>query len=338
MSWRKVKLGELVEEYSVRAKNEIGTYDTIFYGVSNDDGITISKYAAEDKVEEYKIIEKGCFAYNPYRINVGSIALMNEDKRGLVSPAYVVFKPKPESIIPELLLKFLKSAEGLRQIKLYGRGTVRQALRFEDLCKIELSLPSFDEQKILFNKIDAVECENKEISTELSHQLSLIKQLRQAFLKEAMQGKLAAQNPDDEPASELLKKIKLEKEKLINEKKIKKEKDLPPIKPEEIPYEIPENWVWCRLGEVIKFTDTINIESKLPPTTKINYIDIDAIDNTKYKIRESKLKSVSELSSRARRILRKGYLVYSLVRPYLNNIAIVEEEKDNLIGSVKIFV
>ncbi|MBK7589292.1 MAG: hypothetical protein IPI22_13650 [Bacteroidetes bacterium] len=52
----------------------------------------------------------------------------------------------------------------------------------------------------------------------------------------------------DEPASVLLKKIKAEKEKLIAEKKLKKEKELPPIKLEEIPFEIPENWEWCRLG------------------------------------------------------------------------------------------
>jgi type I restriction enzyme S subunit len=64
-----------------------------------------------------------------------------------------------------------------------------------------------------------------------------------------MQGKLVEQNKKDEPASELLKKIKAEKEKLIAEKKLKKEKELPPIKPEEIPFEIPKNWVWCRLGE-----------------------------------------------------------------------------------------
>ncbi|RZL44111.1 MAG: restriction endonuclease subunit S, partial [Pedobacter sp.] len=54
----------------------------------------------------------------------------------------------------------------------------------------------------------------------------------------------------DEPATELLKKIKAEKEQLIKEKKLKKEKPLPPIKAEEIPYEIPENWVWCRLGNI----------------------------------------------------------------------------------------
>jgi len=70
------------------------------------------------------------------------------------------------------------------------------------------------------------------------------------LLQDAVQGKLVKQNPKDEPASELLKRIKAEKEKLIAEKKIKKEKELPPIKPGEIPFEIPENWVWCRLGEI----------------------------------------------------------------------------------------
>ncbi len=90
-----------------------------------------------------------------------------------------------------------------------------------------------------------------EISTELTHQLTLVKKLRQQLLQDAVQGKLVEQNKKDEPASELLKKIKAEKEKLIAEKKLKKEKELPPIKPEEIPFEIPENWVWCRLGEVV---------------------------------------------------------------------------------------
>ena len=62
-----------------------------------------------------------------------------------------------------------------------------------------------------------------------------------------------AQDPKDEPASELLKRIKAEKAALRQAQgKGKKEKPLPPIKPDEIPFEIPENWVWCRLGEVIQ--------------------------------------------------------------------------------------
>ena len=71
-------------------------------------------------------------------------------------------------------------------------------------------------------------------------------------MQDAVQGKLVEQsrNLSGEPASELLKKIKAEKAKLIAEKKLKKEKELPPIKPEEIPFEIPENWVWCMLNDI----------------------------------------------------------------------------------------
>lgn len=250
MSWRKVKLGELVETFSVRAKDVGGADGLEFFGVSNEVGITKTKYAAEEKAEDYKIIEQYCFAYNPYRVNVGSIGMVTDDIKGLISPAYVVFKPKPNSIKAELLLKFLKSSEGLRQIKFYARGTVRQALRFEDLCNIELSLPDFEEQEILFEKLNAVEDEANDLEIELTHQQDLLKQLRQSFLREAMQGKLVEQEKKDGNAKELLQKIKAEKEKLIAEKKLKKEKELAPIKEEEIPFDIPENWVWCRLGEI----------------------------------------------------------------------------------------
>lgn len=75
-------------------------------------------------------------------------------------------------------------------------------------------------------------------------------QLKNSILQLAIQGKLVPQNPDDEPASELLKRIRAEKEKLVKEKKIKKEKPLAEISEDEKPFEIPDNWVWCRLGEI----------------------------------------------------------------------------------------
>jgi len=85
----------------------------------------------------------------------------------------------------------------------------------------------------------------REVQDELSYQLRQLETLNQAILQEAVQGKLVPQDPTDGPASELLKRIKAEKA-----KSGKKEKPLPPIKPEEIPFEIPENWVWCRLGDL----------------------------------------------------------------------------------------
>ncbi|NMB82258.1 MAG: hypothetical protein GYA14_10615 [Ignavibacteria bacterium] len=285
MSNKTVPIGELVEEFSVRAKS-IADYSSFeFYGVSNEAGITKSKYAVESKAEEYKIIEKGCFAYNPYRINVGSIAYFDKDERGFISPAYIVFKTKQESIIPELLLKFLKSTEGLRQIKLHARGTVRQALRFEDLCRIKITIPSYDEQINLYKKVTAVEKETIALNKEINNQFNIVSKLRKAFLREAMQGKLTESwrkaifesHPElvegstnsvtlsdgtiYEPASELLKKIKAEKSKLIAEGKLKKDKVIPlEIKKDEIPFQIPDSWIWCRLGELFWVTKLAGFE------------------------------------------------------------------------------
>ncbi|MEO9021763.1 MAG: restriction endonuclease subunit S [Ginsengibacter sp.] len=89
----------------------------------------------------------------------------------------------------------------------------------------------------------------RELLKEYQFQLTQIENLNHAILQEAVQGKLVAQNKHDEPASELLKRIKAEKS-----KSGKKEKPLPPIKLEEIPFKIPESWVWCRLGEIVKIT------------------------------------------------------------------------------------
>ncbi|MCW8334598.1 restriction endonuclease subunit S [Vibrio paucivorans] len=78
-----------------------------------------------------------------------------------------------------------------------------------------------------------------------------IDQLKQTILQLAVMGKLVPQDPSDEPATELLKRIAEEKAQLVKEKKIKKQKALPPISDDEKPFELPTGWKWCRLGEVI---------------------------------------------------------------------------------------
>ena len=78
-------------------------------------------------------------------------------------------------------------------------------------------------------------------------------QLKKAVLQAAIQGKLTAQLPEDGDARELLEEIKAEKERLIKEGVIRKEKTLPGITDDEIPFDIPENWGWVRLGDISLF-------------------------------------------------------------------------------------
>lgn len=136
-------------------------------------------------------------------------------------------------------------------------GTSKEAIGLKSFGNYKLPYFDINVQKEIRKKINLLKKDTFTIDFELTNQLNLIKQLRQSFLREAMQGKLVSnKTKDGKTGAELLAEIQAEKEKLIKEKKIKKSKPLPPISEEEIPFEIPENWVWCRLGEIcIKITD-----------------------------------------------------------------------------------
>lgn len=203
-------------------------------------------------------------------VGKSQIYKQNKDYPFVVASNFLlVLTPNQEVIYPEYLDLFLKSPESLVwRFDSQKTTTGLRNLNSKDFLNIDIPVPeTIGEQIELYSafwKISKGEIGDEEfdlkrifsltkvkgqLSNEVTHQLSLVKQLRQAFLREAMQGKLVPQNPADEPATELLRKIKAEKEQLIAAKKLKKEKPLPPIKPEEIPFEIPESWVWCRLGD-----------------------------------------------------------------------------------------
>ncbi len=145
--------------------------------------------------------------------------------------------------------------------------------------------------------------------------------MRKLILQLAIQGKLVEQDPTDEPASELLKRIKAEKEKLIAEGKIKKQKPLLPITEDEIPYELPQGWEWVRMKKI-----AYNMGQK-KPDKRFTYIDVTAINKEKGTIsNQVKMLEPSEAPSRARKIVQKETVIYSTVRPYLLNVAIVDKE------------
>ena len=222
----------------------------------------------------YTVLRENQFAYNPYRVNVGSIGLSLPGTFGAVSPAYVVFETNGQ-ISNEFLLYYLKSSLGINLIKWYGdRGCVRSALRFSDMKKIDFPDITLEQQNKLLIEIKKLD----ELLCELYKNLSddKIEILRQSILQQAVEGKLCEQDPNDEPASVLLEKIKAEKERLIAEKKIKKQKPLPPISAEEKPFVLPNGWTWCRLGELL--TD-LKYGTSVPCSYKVSGIPVLRIPN-----------------------------------------------------------
>ena len=131
----------------------------------------------------------------------------------------------------------------------------------------------------------------------------------------------------------ILEKINEQKKIIVNNSNKKTIKAITPIDLNLQPFKIPHHWIWLKMEDVIEQTENLNIQKDLKQDVEINYVDIASIDNNLHIIKETNFTTVSKLSSRARRVLKKGYMLYSLVRPYLNNIAIIKVEKPNMIGS-----
>ena len=149
----------------------------------------------------------------------------------------------------------LKTDIILRQVFQNETGTANQGnIGAEFIKKILIPLPANVEQQRIVAKLDELmpqiyEYEQAE-TTLTSFEQEFPDKMRSSILQAAVQGKLVAQNPQDEPASVLLEKIRAEKAELIKQKKIKKEKPLPEITEEEKPFDLPVGWEWVRLGDI----------------------------------------------------------------------------------------
>jgi type I restriction enzyme, S subunit len=147
-----------------------------------------------------------------------------------------------------------------------------------------------------------------------------VARLRRFVLDLAVRGKLVAQDLRDEPASELLKRIEREKARLARAGEIRKPKPLPAV--DEPPFDLPENWRWTRIRAVAS-----DRGQEIPQAT-FTYIDATAIDKEAGVVANPKVLEASEAPSRARKITRKGDVIYSCVRPYLLNVAVIDTDFD----------
>ncbi|HFT9360735.1 TPA: restriction endonuclease subunit S [Shigella flexneri] len=107
-----------------------------------------------------------------------------------------------------------------------------------------------------------------------------IKKLRELILELAVRGKLVPQDPNDEPASELLKRIAAEKAELVKQGKIKKQKPLPEISEEEKPFELPEGWEWARINDIASFTNGYAFKSSEFQNSGVGIVKIGDIDSS----------------------------------------------------------
>ena len=214
------------------------------------------KIGAEIKSKMYQV-KSGDFILSGIDARNGAFGIVPSELDGAIVTNDFWYFEIDEAIVDKHFFLELTSTKWFDEICRKGSDGTTQRIRLQKnkFFNQEIAIPSLKTQRKFVNIFQQTKKRNSKLCAELTHQQSLLKKLRQQILQEAIEGKLSAdwrqQNPKTEPASELLKHIQAEKAQLIKNKKIKPQKNLPPIRPEEKPFALPDGWEWCRLGDII---------------------------------------------------------------------------------------
>lgn len=193
--WQKIKLGNVIKEVTTR--NSDGKLRAVS-SISNTKGFIpqseqFDKEVASKDTCNYKVISKGCFAYNPSRINVGSLAFYDKDDEVIVSPMYIVFKSNEAILLSVFLNYWLQTYFFSGQMKAFLSGSVRDSLNFKDLSLFKFALPTVEEQKEIATILSMADAE---ISMEKA-KLELYKLQKKSLMQLLLTGIVRVNNNED---------------------------------------------------------------------------------------------------------------------------------------------
>lgn len=293
MSSRKVRLGDFL----IRSKIPVDIEDNKQYKRvtirTKHQGVSVRDVEIGSKIGTKKqfILKAGQFVLSKIDAMYGAFGIAPDEVDGaIITGNFWAYDYDKNMVSIEWLNHFTNSPDFYDLCRRASTGITHRKYLDEDLfLSYEVNLPDLEEQKKIVASIDSIKEKVSLIEAELTHQLTLISRLEQAILQEAVQGKLVPQDPNDEPASELLKRIKAERQKSLPAgAKRRQENPLPPIKPEDlpagkagIPFDIPENWVWCRLGEICERIHYGFNASAKPNNTGVRLLRITDIQENK---------------------------------------------------------
>ena len=270
-SWEWVRWGALSESiqygYNAPAKEKGRIKMVRISDIQNGEiAWTTTPYCDIDEqdIDAYKL-KKNDILFARTGGTVGKSYLVSEEPQEAIYAGYLIRTRYSRQLCPQYLKMFMDSSLYWEQLKDGTIATAQPNCNGQKLAKMILPLPPLAEQKRIVAKIEELlpKVEEYGKAQEALDKLNeeLPERLKKSVLQEAITGRLVPQDPNDEPASVLLQRIRAEKERLVKEGKLKK-KDLEetPISEDEIPFEIPESWEWVRFGAL-----TINRDSERIP-------------------------------------------------------------------------
>ena len=357
-SWCWCRLGELAE---IITKGSSPSWQGINYvdkgilfvtseNVGDEELLLSKRKFLEQKFNEIQprsILQKGDILTNIVGASIGRTAIFDLDiKNANINQAVALIRLKNKQL-NSYIVKVLNSKTIIDQMTDNTVNTARANISLTTVENFKIPLPPLAEQKRIVAAIEKfmplIEEYGKKETQLKSINEKIGKLTKKAILQEAVQGKLVPQIASEGNAKDLLEEIRKERLShgfansygICGEKGKKSKssdlrsksqirvtkKELPEITEDEIPFEIPENWCWCRLGEIV-----YNNGQKAPDK-EFSYIDIGSIDNLHQKLNDKEnFVSPEQAPSRARKIVKKGDIIYATVRPYLHNMCIIDKD------------
>lgn len=259
-NWRWAKIGWVMSIERGGSPRPIKSYLT-----DSEDGINWIKIGDVEKGGKYilqtkeKIKPEG--EKKSRRVYPGDFLLTNSMSfgrpyiskiQGCVHDGWLILRNTNGLFYYDFLYHLLSSSYMYAQFTKKATGSTVDNLNIDKVADAVIPVPPIEEQKRIVERIELLLSNVDQIEDLQQQYTSHITSLNKRILDLAVRGKLVSQDPNDEPASVLLKKIAAEKQKLIKEGKIKNQKTLPTITEDEIPFDIPESWEWARLGDICK--------------------------------------------------------------------------------------
>jgi len=305
------------------------------------DGIT---FDTKEKVSEKVISESFSGKTSPvgtmimsFKLTIGKMSILGIDavhNEAIIS-IFPTVERNDEDIIKAYLFKILPLIAVTGDSKNAVKGKTLNATSISNLM---IPLPPLAEQKRIVEKIEKLLPlinEYEEAEKRLtSLNADFPDKLRKSILQQAVQGKLTERDPLDEPATELLKRIRAEKATLVTKGKVYKEKELKPISNDDIPFDIPDQWEWCKLGELTRLITkgsspawqgvAYTTEDKGVLFVTSENVGVENMLFEKRKYVEAKFNEIHPSS-----ILQKGDLLTNIVGASIGRTALFDEDIEN---------
>ena len=348
-SWEWVRLGIISTYNQTKQKINAKDADASIWGLDLEDIEKGGRLLVKKTVEERKAVgdktlfSKGDILYSKLRPYLLKILVAPDS--GICTPEIVPFTVYG-NISAEYIVSFLKSpyVDGLVNGETYGVKMPRAGT--ETMVNLLVPLPPINEQHRIVAKIEELLPYIEKYGKAEEHLTALNatfpEALKKSILQEAVRGKLVPQNPDDEPASVLLERIRAEKQALIKAGRIKRDKhesvivtrDKIPYEiidgkerciADEVPFEIPESWCWCRLAS-LGITQTGNTPSKSNPANFGDYIPFIGPGDISNEVINYNNQGLSEQGKECGRVCQENSIIQVCIGGSIGKAAITNRE------------